>query len=69
MPAWLASFLVQLITPIVQKIIDGMMLQFRLDQIQKKQDEMHAGFLKMAAAEKPEEIKDAIKDLADSWNR
>lgn len=69
MPQWLASFLVQLITPIVEKIIGGMMLQIRLDQIQKKQDEMHKGFLKMASADTPEDIKDALKDLANSWNR
>lgn len=68
MPVWLINGLVSLLTPIVQKILDKILLDIRLQQIEKEQEMVRESFRALAAAQTTEEIREAAHKLSDSWN-
>lgn len=68
MPVWLITFLTKLIQPIVESIIDRMLIAARISAIEKKQDEMKAAFDKAASAKTVEEYREAVRSISSAWN-
>ena len=68
MPAFLVTLLTNIITPIVEKIIGGLMLNQRLNDLEKKQSLMIEGFSKLNAAKTDEDYSKALDDITRSWN-
>lgn len=69
MPGWLTIFLVKLIQPIVESIIDRMLIAARLSAIEKKQEAQANAFSIIAKAKPPEEYQNAADALSDAWNK
>lgn len=68
MAAWLVSFLTGLIEPIVMKLVKGFILDMQLNNIQKQSDAVRKSFEQLQKAETPDEMREAAKSIAASWN-
>lgn len=69
MPAWLVTALVQLLTPIVEKVIEKLLIAARLNAIEKRHEKIGEGLDRMAKAETPEEIRSAVRAISSAWNK
>lgn len=49
-------------------MIKDLNLKQRLETLEARQMKMNAGYLKLASAQTPEEMKNALSDIASSWN-
>jgi len=50
------------------ELFRGLNLKERLDRIEERQSKMNSAFSALAASETSEEKKNALRDIADSWN-
>jgi hypothetical protein len=69
MPAWLITFLTGIIKPIVESIIEKLLLNARLNAIEKDSQALKAGFSMLAEAKTPKEVQDAAHAVSSAWNR
>lgn len=69
MPVWLVTFLTGLIEPIVKDLINKMMMEARLNSIEKKQQATIDAFQKLNSAGSSDEIKAAAAAISASWNQ
>lgn len=69
MPIWLISLLAKILQPIVESIISKLLLDYRLNQIEKKQEATAQAFKALEKAESTYEIKEAARLISSSWNK
>lgn len=69
MPIWLITLITNLLKPIVESIIDKLMINARLNAIEKDANAFKEGFSKLAEAKTPKEIQDAANAVSNTWNR
>lgn len=68
MPAWLVTILAAIIKPIVEDLIDKMMLNARLNAIESSNQKMAEAMKMLSNAKTPEEIQSAAHKASSAWN-
>lgn len=68
MPQWLLKFLIGLITPIVESVIEKLLINIRLSALEKDREAFKEGFQKLSEAKTPKEVQDAAHSIATRWN-
>lgn len=68
MPIWLVTFMTNLITPIVQKVIGDMMLNQRLSSLENTSTATIKAIGQLASAKTDDERRAAIRAVAQADN-
>ena len=68
MPIWLITLITNLIKPIVESIIDKLLINARLNAIEKDAQALKDGFSKLAEAKTPKEVQDAAHAVSSACN-
>ena len=50
-------------------LIQDLQLKARLQRLEERQAQMNGAFLSLASSKTPQDLKDALKGIADSWNK
>jgi hypothetical protein len=67
-PVWLLTLLTQVLEPIVQKIIEGLLVAQRLSSLEKNQQATLEAFQKLQSAETEADRDAALDAITKSWN-
>lgn len=65
---WLSNFLVGLLTPLIEKLVANTTMASRLSSVEEKQTAIIKANGELQAAQTPEEMQNAIKDIAAADN-